>query len=467
MPENRKLQPAFAGFRRAPGGNFAFTMVPNQFLDEIVPFEKPCVTKVVCLVLRRTLGWVDERGQRRQQEQVAYSEFAREMNMSVQAVADGVKTALEKGYLVRVKNGSIKTGEGAWYSLRWSETDSESQTPPDSEKQNPVTQENRVMINKPDSQTKKLEINASSTAPQDANCVSGETKKFSAYIGNLLTEISQIFGDAEHRLPNIKHALNLWDTERHTEKEFAALIYKARDLTRAHASTRDGFADPANRMPYFFRVLKQLSASRELRATSYEPEMSNQPSAVNRQSGKLARREQSAVSPDESSAIICEAEQVSEPLVTPETVAPIEPVISQPACVEVEAVVPNSSIINHQSANSDNRQSSIVNRQLSWASAYTSNPAEVLARWEQVSTRLHDSGLASAFSGCLGIEADYATPELRAAFGIENSSQNQLDIILLFRNAFDARKGGRYLAELQSTIEREKGQPVNLQLSYF
>src|SRR3712207_2167339 len=96
MP-NVTASPAFAGFRQQPGGGFAFTMVPNQFLDEIVPFEKPCVVKVVCLVLRRTLGWVDETGQRRREEQVAYSEFAREMNMSTQAVADGLRIALEKG----------------------------------------------------------------------------------------------------------------------------------------------------------------------------------------------------------------------------------------------------------------------------------------------------------------------------------------------------------------------------------
>ena len=114
----------FAGFRQQPNGQFAFTMVPNQFLDEIVPFEKPCVTKVVCLILRRTLGWIDEYGKRRTQDQVAYSEFAREMNMSTQAVADGLKAALEKGYIVRVKPGTLKgngngTPEGAWYSLRW------------------------------------------------------------------------------------------------------------------------------------------------------------------------------------------------------------------------------------------------------------------------------------------------------------------------------------------------------------
>jgi hypothetical protein len=460
MPENRKLQPAFAGFRRAPGGNFAFTMVPNQFLDEIVPFEKPCVTKVVCLVLRRTLGWVDERGQRRQQEQVAYSEFAREMNMSVQAVADGIKTALEKGYLVRVKNGSIKTGEGAWYSLRWSETDSDNQTAADSEKQIPVTQENRVMINKPDSQTNKLEINANSSAPENTKSVKGKNKKFSVYVGNLLTEISQLFGDAEHRLPNIKHALNLWDSERYTEKEFAKLIYQARDLTRAHASTRDGFADPSNRMPYFFRVLSELLASGELRATSHEP-------------GKVISPKSLVFSREQTPVVSLEPEQIDEPIIAPVTVVakPSAPVEIVPDANSYSSFipptssspdVPNSSIINpgEKSSFGDNRQSA-------WASAYTSNPAEVLARWERVSTRLHDSGLASAFSGCLGIEADYATPELRAAFGIEKNSQDQLDIILLFRNAFDARKGGRYLAELQSTIEREKGQPVNLQLSYF
>src|SRR5436190_436651 len=126
-------------------------MVPNQFLDEVVPNEKPCVVKVVCLILRRTLGWIDEKGQRRQQEQVAYTEFAREMNMSIQAVADGLRIALEKGYIVRLKQGSSLTGEGAWYSLRWAEVESEKQSQQESKKQNLATLKNRDMLKKPDS----------------------------------------------------------------------------------------------------------------------------------------------------------------------------------------------------------------------------------------------------------------------------------------------------------------------------
>ena len=87
MPEIQAEQTRFAGFQQRQDGYYPFTMVPNQFFSEILPFEKPCVIKVVCCILRRTIGWVDQDGQRRQQQQIAYSEFAREMDMSTQAVA--------------------------------------------------------------------------------------------------------------------------------------------------------------------------------------------------------------------------------------------------------------------------------------------------------------------------------------------------------------------------------------------
>ncbi len=118
--------PKFAGFWQ-PEANGRFTMVPNQFFDEIVPNEPASVTKLVGLVIRRTLGWQEADGQRRQQAQLSYSEFRREMNMSNDAIANALQIALNKGYIVKLREGRMNTkdgtGVGAFYGLAWSQPD--------------------------------------------------------------------------------------------------------------------------------------------------------------------------------------------------------------------------------------------------------------------------------------------------------------------------------------------------------
>src|SRR3712207_8654907 len=54
------------------------------------------------------------------------------------------------------------------------------------------------------------EINSSST-----RAVKSASAGFSAYIGNVITEVSEQFGDSEHRLANIKQALR---SEEHTSE---------------------------------------------------------------------------------------------------------------------------------------------------------------------------------------------------------------------------------------------------------
>lgn len=416
MPES-VLAPTFSGFLRLPSGNFPFTMVPNQFLDEVVPNEKPCVVKVVCLILRRTLGWVDEKGQRRQQEQVAYTEFAREMKMSIQAVADGVRIALEKGYIVRTKQGSSLTGEGAWYSLRWSETsvsaeeektESKKQSRIESKKQILPTLKNRDMIKKPESESKKVEINASSNFKISELANRSEpTKKFSTYIGNLITEIGQQFGETEnHRLPNIKHALNLWDEKNLSEAEFAKLVYQARDLTRTHASAYSGSATPQNRMPYFFRVLQNLVAE-------------NNPFT------------------EETTLTNSEAEQISQNPTSNENKEP-------------SSISPTNSFLS------------------SLALTYSTQPTKILEKWEQVISQAEATPLAAITKRSLGLESSLASADLLNCMGLtENQIRTQIDIIIIFRNSFDAHLASNSYLDLQNLLEKVWAKKVVLHLTHL
>jgi hypothetical protein len=501
MPKNQ-LRPVFAGFRQQSGGSFAFTMVPNQFLDEIVPYEKPCVVKVVGLILRRTLGWVDEKGQRRQQDQVSYSEFAREMNMSLQAVADGLKIALEKGYILRVKPGAMHGGtpEGAWYSLRWS-TASESQSESRSKNQSDPALKSRDMINKAESKkTGTVEIKTSSIAlkpnelqtHQVKRCP-GKTevldaaspnpgKKYSAYIGNVITELGQQFGDDRHRLPNIKHALNLWDAEKINERDFVRLLYQARDITRTKTSVQTAISQtapkfkswltlavgakearaeptaihqPRNRMPYFFRVLEELVSKSG--NTPQEPEDSRtrvdiinkteQPDTVVKGESSLSRSDHFAASNKMVSHAMTEA-------ITPQTLSTENPPTQDKAPPKPDQLLEQA----------DMRRN--------WAEHWSLDAALVESCWDSLIANLDSPVLKGVAVKALGIEAELARPELRAALNLKNKDREdistELDIILICRNAFEARHIARYLVDLHRAARQcWREEKINFHPVYF
>ncbi|HEX2911243.1 MAG TPA: hypothetical protein VH186_10575 [Chloroflexia bacterium] len=551
MPKIKKSIPEFHGFRQQAGGTFAFTMVPNQFLDEIVPFEKPCVVKVVALIIRRTIGWVDERGQRRQQEQVAYSEFAREMNMSTQAVADGLKIALEKGYIVRVKPGRMLAhgnapGEGAWYSLSWSSasttesaneeklpvaTDSNVTTytkepktservyvkaagdlPPEQLGSNPITAsdskrqsdmpvtdskkqsyksaestlESRVMINKPESKkNESLELNKASssfTSEKTLTQISDRIKqhrksqdlngKYSSYIGNIITEIGDLFGDSEHRLSNIKQALNLWAASFLGEKEFVQLLYQARDVTRSHTSAyavtpsfnarlltdKGGMRympsslqneQPRNRMPYFFRVLKGLSTG--IKVSSSSTSKAEAPALPALHSGNPG-----------NSIATCEAHSPA-----------VEAHASAVQVIEKPEVLPEFPDLDEVPAmpapdefNSFRLEMAAQRR--CWAERWSLDPRDTQYLWDDLLDRLFENRILETLATkTLGIEVGHARPELRSAVGLanqvgEDQQDNNVKFILVFRNAFDARYAKSYLPELSREVEKLCGKSVEL-----
>ena len=372
----------FAGFCQ-PEAAGRFTMVPNQFFDEIVPNEPASVTKLVGLVIRRTLGWQEADGQRRQQAQISYSEFRREMNMSNDTVAAALQIALHKGYIVKLREGRLnsKTGTaiGAFYGLAWSQADtpelsvavpvpnhlttqppsstfnstptptpapeptqpkvahsnsrtvvaglahSNSRTVVAAQSDNPtvahsnnwtveaslaqsdfrrdINKESFELINKveikrtpePDSTFKPIQamqveagavkqsidgamsnkvpppIPALPTAAppvpelgvsvlQNQNSLPGTPEMCqrpgSVYIQNLVRDFSRDFEDADHAGPNVSQALNLWAVRGCDERDFTAFLYEARKRTRANLGPSQ--TTRANRMPYFFKVLRDL-----------------------------------------------------------------------------------------------------------------------------------------------------------------------------------------------------------------
>jgi hypothetical protein len=504
MPKAQASSPAFTGFRQLPGGGFSFTMVPNQFLDEIVPFEKPCVVKVVCLILRRTLGWIDQTGHRRQQDQVAYSEFAREMNMSTQAVADGLKIALDKGYIIRVKAGTMRDAtsgnpEAACYSLRWisplaaatpavmpsqvvpahrEEALAETLNQPDSEKQTgSPSLKIRDMINKADSE----KINQVELKTNSNFLTCKKSGIFSSYIGNLVSDIGQQFGDGAHRLSNIKQALNWWAKSRLAEKEFVRLLYQARDLTRQHTNAltnpaksdspvransghspggrvtlagpparaetltlaRPEVALPRNRMPYFFKVLQDL-----VNCPVVEPAPTK--NQIIPPTGQVIQADSNAARKNHFS--LHNRVKVAVPLSErKEKINPVE------ALEPVKELTPLSSISEPIIQGLSSPQAAVPLELARLADRFSANCRAVLTGWQAWEASLQDTKLKALARRALPIERNQVKPELQALFFPPErepalASNSTTDLLLVFRNAFDARYARSFITDITSSL---------------
>jgi len=272
-----------------------YTMGPNWIYDALLLKESYSVAKVVMFVNRNTTGRTGPGGHRIEVVQASYGHIAREMEMSLRAVGEGVRVALARGYLIQVKAGRAATenkpGEGGWYALNWNwpslpdlnsikleepllaqtlpistqvlATPSEEavqilpvatkvQTLPEPAVQTlpakpaqlgqilpePAVQTLPPCINKPDSNSNKLvEIKTPriiSTSPAKAEKVETEPKDqpSSFVIAHLISDLTREFGDNLALIrPNTSRTLNLWHKSNLPEPEFLGLIYQARQKT--------------------------------------------------------------------------------------------------------------------------------------------------------------------------------------------------------------------------------------------
>lgn len=585
--------PAFSGFRQSQDGYYPFTMVPNQFFSEILPFEKPCVIKVICFILRRTVGWVDQNGQRKQQQQIAYSEFAREMDMSMQAVADGLKIALAKGYIVRTRPGGLHSGptgtaEGAWYSLHWAtspeaerisnpteptETTSGLPLPMDRPvtakqsyasklQRNPAAATNKGLqevvledtvlsgdakttlaeepqvftvqtegeiveiqsksysnkqIKKPQTVALKFRDMINKGESDSIKKVESKRKNNSTYIGNVISEIGQLFGDHQHRPSNIKQALNIWSATILEEGEFVKLLYKARDITRNFTSanlpkpknsskvSQQVFVEASarNRMPYFFRVLNDLVITRKdspltlpsRPAPEIPVNLAGKPLSSRDKACKVSatpqtpRKGLTGAQPIQPAPVEIQAanEEItsSNPPAAQEPVHEYNAVNLDPAKHEAEQAIIKNAVpdipANFESPLSLLQLGQVPDEYASirdgWARQVSVAPAAALNAWEQVIARTEGSELKAITRKMLGIEVSKVRPELLACLGrstahassiAENvASPGSVEMVLVFRNSFDMRYASHHLTSLQGVIERVSQTTVTLYLACF
>ena len=52
-----------------------FTAIPNVLIDEVMPTLKDTEWRLLCVIARQTLGWVDKNGKRKQRDWMSQSQL--------------------------------------------------------------------------------------------------------------------------------------------------------------------------------------------------------------------------------------------------------------------------------------------------------------------------------------------------------------------------------------------------------
>ena len=463
-------------------GYSGYTMCPNWIYDTVLVEESASVAKVVLYINRNTTGRTTN-GQRLEAVQASYGVIAREMNMSIRAVGDAVRTALAKGYLIQVKKGHAATekmaGEGGWYALNWQwsqnnttnyvkleivapvsvSTPAPAKTPMsvriEVPGQVPVLADRQFLPvtarqflppnkNKADSESnKKIEL---MDAPPDYserishinstfNSTEPSTQKVkrpgSSAIGRLITDLTREFGDkASLSRPNISRTLNLWQQSGLAEKEFVICLYQARQKVLSSTTTiqhkrlaSDGqVSDYPNRMPYFFRVLENLLEHPD-------------------------KREIATATPAISETVL--------------TIMP-DPVPESPTFVEPENPLtePTLIVVPSQKLPEPAIAETVPEAIKSWADQWSVAPEITIENWQTVLSLLEVSLSTWLKEHILAIAQSEAHTTLLAAVGLTSLTPSVTNIILLVRNAFEGRYLSRYLTELAAAFRQGLGWEV-------
>ncbi|MBX7257343.1 MAG: hypothetical protein K1Y02_13350 [Candidatus Hydrogenedentes bacterium] len=109
----------FSGFNPFKGQR---TWLPNDFFELVVPQEPLSCILVVAAILRQTVGWEDEFGYRRLEAALSISDIQRLTNLSRTQAFEGLKRALDRGYIERAHKGLFAPSghfESTIYAPKW------------------------------------------------------------------------------------------------------------------------------------------------------------------------------------------------------------------------------------------------------------------------------------------------------------------------------------------------------------
>ena len=114
---------SFQGFYNATEAHR--TSVPNQFFDEVLPQESLSVVKVVGAVIRLTIGFTNNRGDRRLEIALSYTHIQRYTKIANPShVSKALKFSIKNNYIVCTDHGFFdrnagKKSRASAYGLKW------------------------------------------------------------------------------------------------------------------------------------------------------------------------------------------------------------------------------------------------------------------------------------------------------------------------------------------------------------
>src|SRR5947209_13179231 len=299
MPKNTHTPVSstqFTGFSR-PESNF-FRM-PNEWIDITADIDNIAELKVVQYILRHTWGYqeygikkhitIDEfiRGRKRKDG----SRMDLGTGLSEMSVRNGIAKALEHGFIDAIVDDSDKARVKKYYSLKMHkdepyekdayeevqtlESGVQSLDPrginvrPRSEKD---TSERNLYIRNSSSKLQRNRSNAKQgyqsfqaigdLLKQHPEPQGREVQHLPESIAASIDEISVAFNDARNRRSNRTHVLHLYQTSGKSAERFTSYLYEAQSITKQQGSIK-------KKMPYFFRVLEDITGIQQKVETTF------------------------------------------------------------------------------------------------------------------------------------------------------------------------------------------------------
>ena len=123
--DEQKAKATFRGYARPTSST---TYTPNQFFDVVLPHASRGCLRLVAYLIRKTLGWSDEKGNPINPEAyVSYRELIDKAGISRGAIKDAIQEALDRRFVQCLRFGQPhrpnEEGFSALYSLKWDETE--------------------------------------------------------------------------------------------------------------------------------------------------------------------------------------------------------------------------------------------------------------------------------------------------------------------------------------------------------
>ena len=112
---------SFSGFFAGEGNR---TAIPNSFFDDVIPNESLAVCKVVGAVIRHTIGYQNQFGQRMTEAVLSYTQLQKYVALRDRStMAKAIRRAIDVGYVQILSKGNFsndpRTRCATTYAIRW------------------------------------------------------------------------------------------------------------------------------------------------------------------------------------------------------------------------------------------------------------------------------------------------------------------------------------------------------------